>query len=98
MDTGFNPVGARGAGASCCARRPRRCGRGDRPGREKDVILTHMHWDHAGGMEYFPKAMFHLQAAEMAYCTGPCMCEPFLKRPFDVDDVKSAVTALYSDG
>ena len=43
------------------------------------------------------KAMFHLQAAEMAYCTGPCMCQPFLRRPFDVDDVQSAIRALYAD-
>ena len=33
----------------------------------------------------------------MAYCTGPCMCQPFLRRPFDVDDVQSAVRALYAD-
>ena len=67
------------------------------PAEVPDVVLTHMHWDHAGGMEYFPKATFHLQAAEMAYCTGPCMCQPFLRRPFDVDDVQSAVRALYAD-
>ncbi len=98
MDTGFNPVCARGAGASCCARRPQALlDAGIDPAEMKDVMLTHMHWDHAGGMEYFPKAMFHIQAAEMAYCTGPCMCEPFLHRPFDVDDVKSAVPALYSE-
>ena len=61
------------------------------------MILTHMHWDHAGGMEYFPKAMFHLQESEMEYCTGRCMCQPFLRRPFDVDDVQSAIRALYAD-
>jgi glyoxylase-like metal-dependent hydrolase (beta-lactamase superfamily II) len=98
MDTGFNPVSAARRGRELL-RTPAQAllDAGIDPAETKDVILTHMHWDHAGGMEYFPKAMFHLQAAEMAYCTGPCMCEPFLKRPFDVDDVKSAVTALYSE-
>ena len=98
MDTGFNPVSA--------ARRGRELLRtpsdallqaGIDPAEVPDVVLTHMHWDHAGGMEYFPKATFHLQAAEMAYCTGPCMCQPFLRRPFDIDDVQSAVRALYTD-
>ena len=70
---------------------------GIEPAEVPDVVLTHMHWDHAGGMEYFPKATFHIQAEEMAYCTGPCMCQPFLRRPFDVEDVQSAVRALYSD-
>ena len=98
MDTGFNPVSAARRGRELL-RTPAQAllDAGIDPAETKDVILTHMHWDHAGGMEYFPKAMFHLQASEMAYCTGPCMCEPFLKRPFDVDDVKSAVTALYSE-
>ena len=98
MDTGFNPVTAqrRGRELLCTPAQALRDA-GIEPAEVKDVVLTHMHWDHAGGMEYFPKAMFHIQAAEMAYCTGPCMCEPFLRRPFDVDDVKSAVRALYSE-
>lgn len=98
MDTGFNPVSATRRGRALL-RTPAQAllDAGIDPAEVKDVVLTHMHWDHAGGMEYFPKATFHIQAAEMAYCTGPCMCEPFLRRPFDVDDVQSAVRALYSD-
>ena len=98
MDTGFNPSSAARRGRALM-RTPAQAllDAGIDPGEVKDVILTHMHWDHAGGMEYFPKATFHIQAAEMSYCTGPCMCEPFLRRPFDVDDVQSAIRALYSD-
>jgi glyoxylase-like metal-dependent hydrolase (beta-lactamase superfamily II) len=98
MDTGFNPVSATRRGRELL-RTPAQAllDAGIDPIEVKDVVLTHMHWDHAGGMEYFPKAMFHIQAAEMAYCTGPCMCEPFLRRPFDVDDVQSAVRALYAE-
>ena len=35
------------------------------------VVITHMHYDHAGTLGSFPKAQFHLQAAEMAFATGP---------------------------
>src|SRR5690606_14141368 len=31
----------------------------------EDVIITHMHFDHVGNLEYFPEAHFYLQDAEM---------------------------------
>ncbi len=98
MDTGFTPESGLRRGRTIL-RTPAQAllDGGIDPAEVKDVILTHMHWDHAGGMEYFPKATFHIQAAEMSYCTGACMCEPFLRRPFDVEDVQSAVRALYSN-
>ena len=98
MDTGFNPASGRRRGREMlCTPDQALRNAGIEPANVKDVVLTHMHWDHAGGMEYFPNAQFHIQAEEMAYCTGPCMCQPFLRRPFDVEDVQSAVRALYAD-
>jgi Metallo-beta-lactamase superfamily len=98
MDTGFNPVSAKRRGREVlCTPAEALRNAGIDSTEVRDVVLTHMHWDHAGGMEYFPKAMFHLQESEMAYCTGRCMCQPFLRRPFDVDDVQSAIRALYAD-
>jgi glyoxylase-like metal-dependent hydrolase (beta-lactamase superfamily II) len=35
-----------------------------------DVIITHMHWDHADGMDLFPKARIWIQQDEYAYYTG----------------------------
>ncbi|NNL34907.1 MAG: MBL fold metallo-hydrolase, partial [Silicimonas sp.] len=32
-----------------------------------EIIVTHLHYDHAGGLHLFPNATLHLQAAEMAY-------------------------------
>lgn len=61
-----------------------------------DVVITHLHYDHAGTLAAFPKARFHLQAAEMAYATGPCMCQPYLKAPFTADHVCEMVRNLYS--
>jgi glyoxylase-like metal-dependent hydrolase (beta-lactamase superfamily II) len=60
------------------------------------VIVTHLHYDHAGGLRHFPNATIHLQAAEMAYATGPCMCHGTLQAPFTADHVCEAVQRLYS--
>ena len=61
-----------------------------------DVIVTHLHYDHAGGLHLFPNARLHMQAAEMAYATGPCMCHDTLRLPFTAAHVCEAVTRLYS--
>ena len=60
-----------------------------------DVILTHLHYDHAGGMAAFPNAVFHLQDAEMAYATGRHVCHDWLRAPFDEGDVLAAVSLVY---
>ncbi len=60
------------------------------------VIITHLHYDHAGGLDRFPKATFHLQAAEMAFATGPCMCHGTLQMPFTADHVCQMVQHVYS--
>lgn len=60
------------------------------------IIVTHLHYDHAGGLHLFPNATLHLQAAEMAYATGPCMCHGTLRMPFTADHVCEAVKRLYS--
>ncbi len=61
-----------------------------------DVILTHLHYDHAGTLGSFPKARFHVQDAESAYATGRCMCHEFLRHPYDVENVVSFVRHLYA--
>lgn len=30
----------------------------------KNVIMTHIHWDHTGGMKYFTDATFHIQLSD----------------------------------
>ena len=63
----------------------------------EDVIITHMHYDHAGGVGDFPKATFHVQDGEMAYATGRCMCHPAIRRPFEVEDVVALVRKVYGN-
>ncbi len=35
------------------------------------VILTHLHWDHLGGLHLFPNATFYVQRRELMFYTGP---------------------------
>jgi glyoxylase-like metal-dependent hydrolase (beta-lactamase superfamily II) len=48
------------------------------PDTVEDVILTHLHYDHVGNFDRFPKARFHLQERELTYATGRYMRYPRL--------------------
>ena len=62
-----------------------------------DVVITHMHWDHAGGIDAFPRATFHVREADIQFCTGRCMCHHGMRRHFELEHVLSAMRALYSE-
>ncbi|SNT31252.1 N-acyl homoserine lactonase family protein [Tropicimonas sediminicola] len=66
------------------------------PDAIRRIIVTHLHYDHAGGLHLFPDATLHMQAAEMAYATGPCMCHDTLRMPFTAGHVCEAIRRLYS--
>jgi glyoxylase-like metal-dependent hydrolase (beta-lactamase superfamily II) len=65
------------------------------PASVKDVVISHMHYDHTGNNDLFPNATYHLQDREMAFCTGRCMCHPNLRRSFEEDDVTAMVGRLF---
>lgn len=69
---------------------------GLKPDNITTVVVTHLHYDHAGGLHLFPNATLHMQAAEMAFATGPCMCHDVLRMPFTADHVCEAVKRLYA--
>ena len=48
----------------------------------EDVIITHMHYDHAGNLARFPNARFHIQDDEMAFVTGRPMTHETLRHSF----------------
>lgn len=98
VDTGFTPEGG--------ARRGRTLVRaveaalrqlGVAPEAVEDVVITHLHYDHAGNLDLFPKARFHLQEAEMGFATGRHMCQACIRYPFDVEDVVKMVRAVYAE-
>lgn len=60
-----------------------------------DVVTTHLHWDHAGNILDFPDATLHVQRAELAHATGPAMCSPFLRRPYDLGQLHEWLQQLY---
>ena len=66
------------------------------PDKIEDVIITHMHYDHAGNHHLFPRARFHVQDKEMFYSTGRCMCHTRLGHSYDVEDVVAMVRRVYS--
>jgi glyoxylase-like metal-dependent hydrolase (beta-lactamase superfamily II) len=65
--------------------------------RLEDVILTHIHYDHAGMLHRYPRARFHLQDTEMAYATGRCMCAKPLRRGYEIEDVVHLVRCVHAD-
>jgi glyoxylase-like metal-dependent hydrolase (beta-lactamase superfamily II) len=60
------------------------------------VIITHLHYDHAGGLDRYPNATFYVQAAEMAFATGPCMCQPDLRAPYTAEHVCEMVRHIFA--
>ncbi|MFT4277924.1 MAG: N-acyl homoserine lactonase family protein [Rhodopseudomonas sp.] len=61
----------------------------------EDIVVTHLHYDHAGSLDSFPNARFHVQDREVAYATGRCMCHHALRHPFSVNDVTALVRHVY---
>ena len=61
----------------------------------KDVVITHLHYDHVGNFELFPSATLHLQELEMHYATGRYMCSECFRGAFEAEDVAGVVRRLY---
>jgi glyoxylase-like metal-dependent hydrolase (beta-lactamase superfamily II) len=66
-------------------------------GAIEDVIITHMHYDHAGTVSDFPKARLHLQEDELRWVTSSELFERKATGSFEVDDVVNIVRGLYEE-
>ena len=96
VDTGFSP-------ASALVRQRqylvspvesvRRLGYG--PDDIHDVVITHLHYDHAGNIGEFASANIWVQDREVRYATGDCMCDPKQNHFFSTDDVSCLIKRLY---
>ena len=56
-----------------------------------DVIITHMHWDHADGMDLFPNARIWIQKDEFEYYAGEAWQAKDTHGGIDEDDVLTLV-------
>jgi len=63
----------------------------------KDVIITHMHYDHVGTFHDFPQAQFHLQDEEMAFATGRQMRHTRFRHSIEVENVVGMVRLVFGD-
>jgi glyoxylase-like metal-dependent hydrolase (beta-lactamase superfamily II) len=61
----------------------------------KDVVITHLHYDHVGNFDLFPAATLHMQDLEMRYATGRYMCDECFRGAFEVEDVVGMVRRVY---
>lgn len=97
VDTGFDTEEAR-VRKRQLTRTPAEAVRdfGINPDDVDTVIITHLHYDHAGGIRQFPNAQFHLQETEMAYATGPCMCHDAIRMPFTGQHICDMVDRVFS--
>jgi glyoxylase-like metal-dependent hydrolase (beta-lactamase superfamily II) len=65
------------------------------PADVRDVIITHLHYDHAGNVDLFDNARFHLQDAEMEYATGRAMCHHQINFAFEAGDIARMVHCVF---
>jgi glyoxylase-like metal-dependent hydrolase (beta-lactamase superfamily II) len=56
-----------------------------------DIVISHAHWDHMGGIDLFPKATVWIQKDEYAYYTGPAWQPGGHHGGIDADDVAELV-------
>ena len=96
VDTGFNAEAARRRGRELL-----RCPSaalkllGVDAATVRDVIVTHLHYDHIGNFDLFPAATFHLQDREMSFATGRHMGDPAQSGAYDVEAVIGMVREVY---
>ena len=61
----------------------------------EDVVITHLHYDHAGTVGEFPRARFHLQETEMQFATGRWMLDDSPRHAYSADHVAELVHKLF---
>ncbi len=53
----------------------------------EDVVLTHLHYDHAGNIDRFPRATFHLHERELEPASGWHAQEPSIAFAYEAEHV-----------
>jgi len=61
------------------------------PDQVTDIVISHAHWDHMGGIDLFPKAQVWIQKEEFRYYTGEAWQPGGDHGGIDPEDVKQLV-------
>jgi glyoxylase-like metal-dependent hydrolase (beta-lactamase superfamily II) len=64
---------------------------GVKPEEVTDIVISHAHWDHMGGIDLFPKANVWIQKEEYRYYTGEAWQPGGNHGGIDAEDVKQLV-------
>ena len=64
---------------------------GVQPEEITDIVVSHAHWDHMGGIDLFPKATVWIQKEEFRYYTGDAWQPSGQHGGIDPDDVQELV-------
>jgi glyoxylase-like metal-dependent hydrolase (beta-lactamase superfamily II) len=64
---------------------------GVEPSAVTDIIVSHAHWDHMGGIDLFPNATIWIQKAEYEYYTGAAWQTGGRRGGIDPDDIHELV-------
>jgi glyoxylase-like metal-dependent hydrolase (beta-lactamase superfamily II) len=64
---------------------------GVQPGDVTDIVISHAHWDHMGGIDLFPKATVWIQREEYRYYTGDAWQKGGNDGGIDPQDVQALV-------
>jgi glyoxylase-like metal-dependent hydrolase (beta-lactamase superfamily II) len=62
-----------------------------KPEEITDVVLSHMHWDHADGIDLFPKARIWIQKDELEYYAGEAWETKDTSDGIDAEDILELV-------
>jgi N-acyl homoserine lactone hydrolase len=67
------------------------------------VVMSHLHWDHAGGLCYFPNAVVHVHERELKFAFEPAVYQAvyYDKKDFDLPVKWNEVSGdvdLFGDG
>jgi glyoxylase-like metal-dependent hydrolase (beta-lactamase superfamily II) len=97
VDTGFDaPTAARRGRELLLPPRDGLLALGIDPASVTDVVLTHLHYDHAGNHDLFPNATYWIQDREIAYATGRHMCHPVLRLGYEAEDACAVVRKIFA--
>jgi glyoxylase-like metal-dependent hydrolase (beta-lactamase superfamily II) len=64
---------------------------GVQPEEVTDIVISHAHWDHMGGIDLFPEATVWIQKEEFRYYTGEAWQAGGQHGGIDAEDVKELV-------